>query len=237
MESGTGDPVWCSGFAASRLALIAALELEAKIATAAGGGAVVYTSGPGRDRSLAATNTAIANGAAALISWGLAGGLSGEVDTGTVVLPASIVNGSGEWRTDAAWRQRLEDALGSRFPITDRPLYTADDVVTTPKAKAKLASRTGAVAVDMESSGLAQAAADAGRPFVVLRVVADGPGDALPEGVASLVTVDGRTNYRRLVDFAVSPRRFRLLLRLAVNSSRARAVLKQVVGVLLQSAR
>jgi adenosylhomocysteine nucleosidase len=239
MESGTGSPVLCSPVPASRVALVAALELEAKIPRRidASHAPLIYTSGPGHERAFATAREAIDAGADALICWGLAGGMSPDAVTGTVVLPATILNGTGEWRTDDAWRERLRDALSPCLPVTDRALYTADHVLTTPGAKAELASRSGAVAVDMEASGLARAAADAGLPFVVIRVVADGAGDALPAEVESLVTEDGRTRYRGLASVIASPGQLRLLIRLAQNSGRARAVLQQVISILAGSAR
>ncbi len=239
MESGTGGPVLCSEVCASRVALVAALELEARIPQdlAQSAAPAVYTSGPGRERAFAAAKNAVAAGAGALVSWGLAGGLSPDAATGTVVLPTTIVNGSGEWRTDDAWRERLAARLSGALPVTERPLYTADRVLTRPVAKAELAARSGAVAVDMESSGLARAAAEAGLPFIVLRVVADAAEDELPEDIEALVTDDGRTRYRGLAGVLTSPRQLGLLLRLARNSGRARSVLKQVILLGLDPAR
>lgn len=238
MESGTGGPVFCSQVPASRVALIAALELEARIPRLVTQSAApaIYTSGPGRERAFAAATTAIAAGAGALVSWGLAGGLSADAATGTVVLPATVYNGSGEWRTDDDWRARLAARLSPTLPLTERPLYTADHVLTRAAAKAELAQRSGAVAVDMESSGLARAAAEAGLPFIVLRVVADGAEDALPDDIEALVTDDGRTRYRGLLGVLTSPRQIGLLIRLARNSGRARSVLRQASVLGLDSA-
>jgi adenosylhomocysteine nucleosidase len=237
MDSGTGGPVLFSSISSKRIAFVAALELEARIPRLidAARAPLVYTSGPGRERAFAAARDAIASGADVLISWGLAGGLSPDVGTGTVLLPVTIKNGAGEWRTDDAWRERLADALRPHLPVTDQALYTADRVLTTPAAKAELASRSGAAAVDMESSGLARAAAEAGLPFVVLRVVADGCDDVLPDEVESLVTADGRTRYRGLAAIVTSPRQIGLLAGLAKNSGRARAVLQQIISILDES--
>ena len=239
MESGTGRPVLCSAVPASHVALVAALELEARIPRRTGTVAApaVYTSGPGRDRAFAAAKNAIAAGAGALVSWGLAGALSPAAATGTVLLPATVVNGSGQWRTDDAWRARLSAQLSPSLPVSEGPLYTADHVITRPDAKAELARHSGAVAVDMESSGLARAAAEAALPFIVVRVVADGAADALPDDIESLVTDDGRTRYRGLAGVFSSPGQIALLLRLARNSGRARAVLRQVIALAADASR
>jgi len=238
MESGTGDPVWRSSSPTSRLAVISALTLEARIPKTVLGDRcpTVYVCGPGHERAFAAAKRAIAAGADALIAWGLAGGLSPQAGTAAVVLPKTVVRDAQTWRADSAWRDRLALVLGSEFQLIEGPLYSADRVLTTPQAKAALAARSGAVAVDMESAAVAKAAAESGLPCVALRVIADGPRDTLPENVEALVTEKGQTCYRSLVGFIGSPRRLRLLLNLAGKSRDARRQLKRVIEVLVRSA-
>jgi hypothetical protein len=239
MDSCTGHPVWCSRSRDSRNAVIVGLELEAKALGAASGEHCpsVYVSGPGDERARIAAARAIDAGARGLISFGLAGGLLPEAAPGTVVLPATIVSEAGEWRVDAPWHDGLKRALAPRFRMIEASVFSSAAVVTTPLAKAALAARTGAAAVDMESAAVASTAAAAGLPFVAVRVVADGPEDALPESVDDLVTADGRTRYLGLPPYLVSPRRLRLLIRLAGRSRRARAELARVVQVLAGSGR
>lgn len=238
MSSGTGDPVWHSDSPASRIAVISALELEARIPRALGSshGSQVYVSGPGSDRALAAAKRAIAAGARALVSFGLAGGLAPDAATASIVLPQTIASDAGSWMTDAVWRQRLALVLRPGFRLIEGRLFSASDVVATPAAKAELARLTGAVAVDMESAGVAAAAAEAGLPCVALRAVADGLEDTLPENVASLVGADGRTRLPAVAAFVVSPRRLRLLLGLAARSRDARAELMRALQALARSA-
>lgn len=237
MNSGTGDPVWRSDSPAERIAIIAALELEAAIPKRFAGNRCppVYVSGPGSERAFTAARRAISDGASALMSWGLAGGLTESVATGTIVVPDLLVSGAGQWQANAAWRQRLLDALGSRFGLSDGPLYTADRVITTLEDKSRLASSTGSVAVDMESAGVAEAAAEDSIPFVALRVVADGPKDELPDNAAALITPSGRTRYRGLLGFLFSPRRLKLLVALAGRSRDARQQLEAVMRELVQT--
>jgi len=238
MHSGTGDPVWRSDSPASRVALIAALELEARILRDVLGerSARILISGPGPERAGRAARQAVETGAEALIAWGLAGGLAGDTSSGTVVLPSRLISAAGEWRADAVWRERLSRVVGSRFDLNEAPLYSADRVLTTPEAKAALAACTGACAVDMESAAVARDAAEAGLPCVALRVVADGARDALPEGVETLVSADGSVRFATLAPFVASPRRFWRLLRLARRSRHARTVLRQVAEVLAEPA-
>lgn len=239
MNADTGQPVWCSSFEASRNAVIVALALEASLLhrTADEHRPRVYVSGPGGDRARAASREAIDAGAQALIAFGFAGGLSEKAAPAMLVVPQVVRSDAGEWDVDAPWHRRLIEALAPHRPLIEGAIFSSPEVVTTRAAKAALAARTGAVAVDMESAAIAGAAADAGVPFVAVRVIADGPEDALPENVAALVTGDGRTRYSGLLPYLAAPRRLRLLIGLARRSQRARAELARVAQVLAQCSR
>lgn len=239
MDSSTGDPVWRSDLPAARIAIIAALKLEGKIARASRGSGCpsIYVSGPGRERARIAAERAIASGAKAIVSFGLAGGLNAAAQTGTVVLPAAIVSDQGQWPSDSAWRGRLAGVLAARFSPSQQPLYSADRVLTTLSAKSLAASEFGAAAVDMESAAIARVAFEHGVAFVAVRVVADGPLDELPDNVERLVTPGGRTRFRGLIGMVTSLRRLRLLLSLARHSQVARRQLAAVVQELARSDR
>lgn len=239
MNAGTGQPVWCSSFEASRNAVIVALALEASLLDRTGSEhrPRVYVSGPGSDRARAAAREAVDAGAQALIAFGLAGGLSEKAMPGMLVVPKVVRSEAGEWKADAPWQRRLIEALAPHRPVLEGAIFSSQQVVTTRDEKVALAARTGALAVDMESAAIAATAADAGVPFVAVRVIADGPDDALPENVAALVTHDGRTRYSGLLPYLAAPRRLRLLIGLARRSQRARAELARVARVLAQCSR
>jgi adenosylhomocysteine nucleosidase len=67
----------------------------------------------------------------------------------------------------------------------DRPLSNAAD-------KAARFAASGALAVDMESLGVARAAEAAGLPFLVVRAVADPAGRSLPRAALKAIGPDGR---------------------------------------------
>lgn len=234
MNSGAGDPVWCSDAPASRIALVAALELEARIPLAVLGERCppTFVSGPGPRRAGAAARRAIGEGALGIVAFGLAGGLDVSVATGTLALPEVILDAQGEWPVDPVWRERLLARLGSRFPLSELPLYSADRVVTTPAEKSAIAGRTQAGIVDMESAAVAAAAAAAGVACIALRVVADAAHDRLPDRVEQLVTDAGRTHYAGLARVVSSPRQLSRLLRLARRSGVARRRLRAIVRCL-----
>jgi adenosylhomocysteine nucleosidase len=239
MDSSTGDPVWRSDSPTARIAIIAALELEAGIPRRlrVPPCPMVYVSGPGRERARIAAERAITDGAEAILSWGLAGGLKEAAQTGTVLLPEAVISAEGQWPSDRAWRERLALALAGRFSVNQQPLVSTERILTTRQEKSKTASESGASAVDMESAAIAQVATEHGVAFVVLRVVADGPRDELPDNVETLVTADGHTRLRGLLGMVTSLRRLHLLLALARHSQAARRQLGAVIQELVRSAR
>ena len=121
--------------------------------------AVAACCGTGAESAALVTKVAIETFRPEMVtSVGFAGSLVPNLAAGSVIVPARVVDGrSGhEFRT----------AFGSGT------LVTAADVVSGP-ARQALASRYGAVAADMEATGVARAAESAGLPFVAVKSVSD----------------------------------------------------------------
>ena len=112
--------------------------------------------------------------------------ISDWVVTGRV---RSIGRASEKWptlecvqSTDGTSASRLCQALkGSPQWHEGRLVTVADEPVNCPNAKAAIAMHHEAIAVDMESYGIARAAIEQGLPWVVARVVVDTPAQPLPE--------------------------------------------------------
>jgi hypothetical protein len=193
--------------------------------------------GPGAARAARLASEAAERGAAGLVSWGLAGGLVAAAEPGTVVLPKRVVSaGGGPPRaTDAAWRARLVEALRPRFRLLEGDLLASDAVLGAPEQKARAAKDTGAVAVDMESAGIAAAAAAAALPFVALRVVADGAGDRLPPGIERWIDADGNRRAAAVIAAAWRPTQWPALFVLAARYADARRTLEALAEDLVPS--
>jgi adenosylhomocysteine nucleosidase len=98
----------------------------------------------------------------------------------------------------------------------------------TPSRKAALNRQSGAIAVDLESHLVAEAAAAAGLPFAALRAVADPAERALPP--AALIGLDATGHPalgRILLSLARQPAQLPALLRLARDTRRALATLRR----------
>jgi adenosylhomocysteine nucleosidase len=180
-----------------RVAIVAALESEcSSLRLPASAPWQVTQSGPGGERAAAAATRAVAGGAKVLVSWGLAGGLDNALAPGAVVIPRRVVAHDGAtFDADAALHACLA-GLADEIPIATGDLLTVRTPLESPETKRAARDRHRAVAVDMESAAIARVAAEAGVPFVALRVVFDAVADALPTGAEQWLDENGR---RRLV--------------------------------------
>ena len=82
--------------------------------------------------------------------------------------------------------------------------HSVGGVVATPTEKAALHARTGAVAVDMESSLILTFAAGAGCPTLVVRGVSDAAGESVPPELIGLVTEAGKLRPGRVLALGVT---------------------------------
>jgi adenosylhomocysteine nucleosidase len=224
---------------AERIAVIAALAAERVGLDTIPRGTIridIHQSGPGPARAQAAARAAVATGANALVAWGLAGGLVASLRPGDVVLPArGLAPGGAEWHAEPRWHAALERALGAAFRVHTGTLISVAEVLASPLAKRTAAESCGATAVDMESAAIAAVAADAGVPFVAVRIVADASADALPEDVGKWIDASGRRRLLPLLGTVVTPAQWPTLLRLAARYRAARRTLEAVANRLVPS--
>ncbi len=179
-------------------------------------GTLLAISGMGGARAAAAAAHLAAAGAAALMSFGLAGGLDPLLHAGHVVLPDEIVSRDGaRCPTAAGWREQLRAEVRRACPIASGRLLSSLEPIDTPAAKAAAFRETGAVAVDMESLAVAQVAARHGLPFIAARVIVDTATDSLPPSVLAAGGSGAVSIPRLIVGLAARPRDVIGLLRLA----------------------
>ena len=150
----------------------------------------VQLGGIGREKALDAAQSLLEAGAAALLSWGTAGGIDPALGAGTLVLPQNVIGADQSvYPVDGAWRERLQDRIAKHVASCDGSLVESFVVFTRPSQKQALAKKSGAVAVDMESAAVAQVAQQAGVPFMAIRVIADQAVTVVPS--SALAAVDG----------------------------------------------
>lgn len=136
----------------------------------AGRNVLVFHTGIGASRAYQKTVTVLATAAPSLlISSGFAGGLDPALRAGDLVVANNV--------SDAYLLARLQSSI-DRFQIGR--LFTAREVIESPAAKSALRTATDAIAVDMETEGIARACAGSATAFLSIRAISDGSADALP---------------------------------------------------------
>ena len=213
--------------------IVTGLQLEARIARRRAGAARTLCLGMGPRRAREAAEALIAEGAAGLVSFGMAAGLVAEATPGLIVVPATIRTGNGqEMATDMVWRERLLDNFRRIWRCTDAPLAGVRRPLSDYLDKARVWAATQAVAADMESAAVATVARQARVPFVVVRAVADPAGFPLPPAALAAVDEGGRLDPLALLRALWRrPRQIRALRELAAHSRAARRALDRVARV------
>lgn len=125
----------------------------------------------------------VAEGASALLSFGLAGGLVANLRPGDVVVPMGVVEAGRIRPTDAALSRILGGWSGGM-------IAAEADIVARAADKAALATSSLCGSVDLESGAVARVAERHGIPFAVLRAICDPVERDLPP--AALVTLNAR---------------------------------------------
>jgi adenosylhomocysteine nucleosidase len=214
--------------------IVVGLAFEARIA--AGPGVKVICSGDGRN--LAAKLTAaiaeartLVRGCPGIISFGVAGGLSPQLRSGTCVVGSAVLSGSNRMPIDPEWSQKLlqtiPDAISGMLLGVQAP-------IANPRDKHALFLRTGAIAVDMESHIVAAVGLAHGLPVAAIRVITDPAKRALPASAVAAMRSNGTTDIGAMVRSVLRrPRELPALFRTALDARAARASLvrgRQLLG-------
>jgi adenosylhomocysteine nucleosidase len=179
-------------------------------------GNLLAVSGMGSKAARSAAQRLIDAGATSLVSWGLAGGLDPDLQAGAVCVPREVIAADGSrLATARSWRESLSSSVPHRCRVGNDPLLTADRALESTADKSAARRATGACAVDMESSAVAQVAEAHGVPFIAVRVIVDTARDSIPAAVAGASRA-GQVHLGRLIlGLMRSPGQIASLLRLA----------------------
>ncbi len=209
------------------LAFIVGLKAEARIVRPIG--CKVFVGGGTARGAAEAARRALAAGATSLVSFGLAGGLSPDMPAGAIIIPAVVLFKGRHLAADA----ELSAALGG---ITVQALLAGEAVVASIAGKAERWRGTQAVAVDLESGAVADAARQANVPYAVLRAVCDPAGRALPQAAVVALNASGGIGLLRVIlSVALQPGQIKELLALSRDAQAARKALTKRVRELRES--
>lgn len=210
--------------------VITGLQSEARLLA----GATVAAAGGRGARAYELAREMAAAGARGLVSFGIAGGLDPALMSGDVVLGNAVMRSDGgAYSCDAGWRARLAARLeGCGVAVVTGNVAGSDRPMLRPLDKEGLALRCRAVAVDMESHGVARAAAEAGLPLLVVRAVADPADRAIPQIAMAGMGANGETRIMPVVSgLLADPAQLPALLAVARDAGRATATLRRIASL------
>jgi hopanoid-associated phosphorylase len=208
------------------LVIIVGLSFEARIAGRIR--AQVICSGDGQNLAASLTR-AITKQCRGLISLGIAGGLLPNLSAGTCMIGSQIVDGTKRLMTDRSWSQSLLQAIpGSIYG----KIVGVAAPIPFPEVKHSLYLNTGAIAVDMESHVVGNAAVTNGLPFVAIRVISDPAETSLPRVALAAMRPNGTVDCFAMVRSLMNhPREVRALAETARDTFAAGITLSRVCSV------
>ncbi len=181
-------------------------------------------SGAGRKRAERATHALLdAHQPEWLLSVGFAGALNDTLRVGDIVVANRIVPSQAPAGTEEAGlkiniKMPADEARG----VYVGRLVTAPHIVQTIAEKRELATRTGAMAVDMESLAVAEVCRDRKVKFIAVRVISDDCSADLPSEVLSVLGGTGSIRAGAIVGALWKrPSSYQDLWRLRQNATRA----------------
>jgi adenosylhomocysteine nucleosidase len=211
-----------------RVGVLTGLVMEARCLR--GTGALVGCSGARAERGREEVVRLIEGGASGLVSFGLAGGLDPTLRPGALVLADAVALPDGRrMAVDAGWRARLAQALAD---ARGGAVAGSRRLLNTPAEKRALRRRSGALAVDMESHIVAEAAAAAGLPFVVVRAIGDPAERALPPAALAFIHPGGGIRPGAVGGLLARPWELGGLIRLGLETRAALRALRRAAPLL-----
>ncbi len=175
------------------------------------------------------------NGAAAVISVGISGGLDPSLTPGDLVIGDRVIgDDGGRYESDRYLLGAIQKDIDARGLRTGA-IFGSDDVIKTASKKAALFQNHETLAVDMESHGAARAAAENSVPFLAIRAIADPADRALPAAAINAIAPDGSTRMLATLGAAMlNPGQFPQLMKLGGDSAAALKTLRRDLGPLFR---
>ncbi len=170
-------------------------------------------------------------------SMGFAGGLADSLRAGDLVCPGVVIRDDGQagraFAVGPAHAAVVAALSVDRIPLVDGPLLSVDFPLRTTEAKRAAHARTGAMGVDMEAAGIAEAADSLGIPWLAIKAVVDTVDEPLPCFLSGWMTSQGNLRWRSLFSSLTLPSRRRVLRQLAQASGKAGLALQRGLKVAL----
>jgi hopanoid-associated phosphorylase len=197
-----------------------------------GGALLVTYSGAGPNNAKSAAELLVAQGANRLMSWGCAAAVSAGLKPGDLILPGKLIDAENvEMPVDADWHDFTQHTLATFLAVRSGPLAESASLVSTGTDKKQVHSRTGAVALDMETVAIAKVARQHTIPFLAIRVIVDPVDMDLPLAINHSLNNDGEIVMGRLLAYLfLHPAELPGLIKLGLHFNAAKKTLKLVAN-------
>ncbi len=160
----------------------------------------VVVTGPGKDRSIKGTEHLLSCSPHAVFNLGVAGALDDSLNNGDILCPKHLISDQGFVDMETSFKAYMDEiVLSCKTGMKKGRLYTSESVLSSPKEKSAILSRTGAMAVDMEAFFIAQECEEKGVKFYVCKAISDGAEEAIPKVISKSVAENGSVNMVHLL--------------------------------------
>jgi adenosylhomocysteine nucleosidase len=174
-----------------------------------------------------------------VIATGFAGGLRPGLAAGDVIVASRVVELGREGASWTAPEPLLAACRGLRIAgheVRSATLLTVAKVLGSAQAKRTAAEETGADAVDMESSGVLEAADALRVPVLCVRAILDESGFELPFDFGKILTPDGKPRLgESLRAIAANPAGLAKLLPLRARAQEASRSLAEIIPKIVEA--
>jgi adenosylhomocysteine nucleosidase len=162
---------------------------------------VAMICGMGEDNAHSAAQKLLKLNISTLVSWGTAGALTENIQSGDLVLADNVVANDGDrYSFDAEWNKYIINELSNTsLKIHHGMIAHTGQVLTTAEDKKRLHGDTNALSVDMESLAIARIANEEKLPCVSIRAIVDEASQCIPEAIIKHTDTFGRPSLFPLV--------------------------------------
>lgn len=191
---------------------------------------LVAYSGAGPENAQAAAELLASRGTTQLISWGCAAALDETLKPGDLTLADTLLDAdNAHIDIGSNWHRHTKDLLSKFLTVHTGCLAESKSIVSSSKDKKQLQSKTGAIALDMESIAIAKVAQQHALPFLAIRAIVDPTNMDLPRAINHSLNDQGDIVLRKLLLFiALHPAELPRLIRLGLHFNAAKNTLKLV---------
>jgi adenosylhomocysteine nucleosidase len=179
--------------------ILAVVGLADEAAVAAGPGVQVVISAADARLLRERLGRVDVRGLAAVVSFGIAGGLDDELEEGDLLVATRVVSGEDSWPVDRGMLSAFRSAMAGpeALDFAEATFLGRDRVIDSDaEANRALRRRSGADSVDNESHIAAEFADHNGLPFAAIRAISDSADHELPPAALVPLRPDGRGDWK-----------------------------------------